>query len=105
MYIFWLAALHVRIYFGFRGRGGHFWWRFVFACFNLQKKLKKKTLKFNDIKKKKKKKKIFYCTYFLQFTKSPHFPLRGKVGHGQITEISKRKRERALLVDIYIISL
>ena len=42
-------------------------------------------LKFNDLKKT-----IFLLTwtYFFQSTKSPHFPLRGKVG-----QLSKMKRE------------
>ena len=52
----------------------------------------------------KKKKKNFDCTYFLQFTKSPHFPLRGKVGHGQITEISKgRERELCWSISILLV--
>ena len=37
------------------------------------------------------------CTHFFKSTKSPHFPLRGKVGQ-------PKKRKRVLCLSIYIIS-
>ena len=56
-------------------------------------------LKFNDfLKTNNKQQKVMDCTNFLQYTKSPLFPLRGMV-------VKLCKRKRVPCWSIYIISL